>query len=253
MQMRVAVIGATGRIGRRVAGALRAGGHTAVPVSRGQGVDVVTGQGLAEALTDVDSVIDVLNIAARADDATVERFRTATANLLAAEVAAGVRHHVLLSIVNVDRIPGSAHYAGKRAQEQLVEQGPVPATIVRATQFHDFPLMVASWTRQGATVTLPPLLLQPVAPADVAAVLVEVATGAPQHSRLDLAGPQPQDLVDMARRSFAVLGEQVHIIPTWHGPMGLDMSGDALLAGPGARLAPTTFDEWLTSGGPAEG
>ncbi len=247
--MRIAVIGATGRIGRLTVDSLVRDGHDAVPASRSHGVDVTTGAGLDAALADVDAVIDVTNTQATDPGETVEFFSTATNNLLSAEKQAGVRHHVLLSIVGVDRIKGNAHYVGKRAQEELVENGGVPATIVRATQFFDFPLMVASWSGQADTVSLAPLLMQPIAPSDVAAVLAEVAAGQSQGRMPDLAGPGPQDLIDMARRSFVARGETVEIVPTWQGIFRSGMSGEVLLPGADARIAPTTFDEWLAAGG----
>lgn len=213
-------------------------------LSRSQNVDISTGTGLDEALAGVDAVVDALNTA---DPDPVPFFRTTTANLLAAESRAGVRHHVLLSIVGIHGVEGNAHYAGKRAQEELVTAGPVPWTIVASTQFHDFPAMVASWTRDADTVTVPPLLMRPIAPADVAAALAELATGTP-GGRVEIAGPEQQDLVDMARRTLAARGDLVRIIPTWGGMFGETMAGNAL-PGPGARIAPTTFEEWLASGG----
>jgi uncharacterized protein YbjT (DUF2867 family) len=178
----------------------------------------------------------------------VASFGTMTANLLEAEQRAGVHHHVLLSIVGVHRVEGNAHYAGKREQERLVAEGPVPWTIVPATQFHDFAAMVAEWTERDGVATIPPLLVQPIAPADVADVLAEVAVGAPQGRYADVAGPEPQDLVDMARRTLAVRGKTVELVPTWSGVFGPSMAGDVLLPGDGARIAPTTFAEWLAAG-----
>src|SRR6266496_1673341 len=247
--MRIAVIGASGRIGKLTLERVTRAGHDAVPISRSHGVDVMTGAGLDTALAGVDAVVDVTNSRATNPDETIEFFSTGTSNLLGAEQQAGVKHHVLLSIVGVDRVEGNAHYAGKRVQEKLVDEGRVPASIVRATQFHDFPLMIATWTRKGDTVMLPPLLIQPIAPADVADVLVEVATGRPQGRMADLAGPGPQDFIDMARRSLVARGDDVEIVPTWKGLFGPEMAGEVLLPGAGARLAPTTFDEWLAAGG----
>ncbi|MEN3359782.1 MAG: hypothetical protein V7637_3764, partial [Mycobacteriales bacterium] len=212
--------------------------------------DVLTGAGLDEALAGVDAVIDASNTPATDENEVVRVFRTMTANLLAAEQRAGVGHHVLLSIVGIDGVEGNPHYAGKRAQEALVKQGRVPATIVAATQFYDFPLMISSWTRDGDTVPLPPLLMQPLAPDDVATALVAVATGKPQ-GRVEIAGPETQDMIDMARRSFAARGESVRIVPTWDGLFGVTMAGNVLLPGPDARLTRTTFEQWLASGGPA--
>lgn len=249
--MRVAVAGATGRIGQRTAAALQAQGHTPVPISRSHGVDVLTGDGLDAAVTGADAVIDATNTVATDPEETVSFFRTAATNLLAAEQWAGVGHHVLLSIVGIERVPDNAHYRGKLAQEAVVTQGAVPATIVRATQFFDFPLMVASWQRDGDTVTLPPLLMRPISPDDVASVLAEVAVGGPQ-ANFEVAGPDNQDMIDMARRSLASRGETLRIVPTWDGPMGTAMAGNTLLPGADARIAPATFDTWLSSGGAAK-
>ncbi|MGI5327118.1 SDR family oxidoreductase [Actinomadura nitritigenes] len=245
--MRIAVAGATGNIGALTATALQKAGHDVVRISRSLGVDLVTGDGLDAALTGVDAVVDATNATAADPAETVAFFAAATRNLLAAEERAGVRHHVLLSIAGVDRVEGNAHYAGKREQERLVTAGPVPWSIVPATQFHDFAAMLAGWTERDGVATIPPLLVQPVAPADVADVLAEVAAGTPQGRCPDLAGPDPHDLVDMARRTHQARGRTVKLVPTWAGPLGTDMAGNVLLPGEGARIAPTTFEEWLAT------
>ncbi|GAB2933286.1 SDR family oxidoreductase [Nonomuraea fastidiosa] len=243
--MRIAVAGATGNIGSRTAAILEKDGHEVVRISRSLGVDLTTGEGLDQALAGADAVIDALNGPPGGVEETVAFFGTTTRNLLAAEQRAGVRHHVLLSIVGVHRVPGNAHYAGKREQERLVEAGPVPWTIVPATQFHDFAEMVASWTEKDGVATIAPLLVQPIAPEDVAAVLAEVALGEPQGRYADVAGPDPQDLVDMARRTHQVRGREVKLVPTWSGLFGPSMAGDVLLPGERVRIMPTTFEEWL--------
>jgi uncharacterized protein YbjT (DUF2867 family) len=246
--MRIAVAGAAGRIGRLTIADLERAGHQTVPVSRSVGVDAYTGAGLDDALRDVDAVIDATNTAATDAAEIIEVFGTMTQNLLAAEERAGVQHHVLLSIVGIDHDQAVPHYAGKRAQERLVTSGPVPWTIVRATQFHDFAAMTAGRAEQDGVATVAPLLMQPIAPADVAAVLAEVAAAAPRNALLDIAGPQTQDLVDMARRTFAARGRDVTLVPTWQGSFGTDMAGEVLLPGKDARLMPGTFDEWLAAG-----
>ena len=245
--MRIAVAGATGNIGRLTVAALERQGHEVVGISRSLGVDLTTGEGLDAALVGVDAVVDATNAPPLDEASTVAHFRTTTSVLLAAEARAGVRHHVLLSIVGVARVGGNAHYAGKREQERLVETGPVPWTIVPATQFHDFAAMVAEWTETDGVATIAPLLVQPIAPADVADVLAEVALGAPQGRYADVAGPEPQDLVDMARRTHATRGRAVTLVPTWSGLFGPEMAGPVLLPGEGARIAPTTFEEWLAT------
>lgn len=245
--MRIAIAGATGNIGQLAVTDLERQGHDVVGISRSLGVDLTTGEGLDDALVGVEAVIDVTNAPPLDDAATVAHFATTTSTLLAAEARAGVGHHVLLSIVGIDQVEGNAHYAGKREQERLVAAGPVPWTIVPATQFHDFAAMVTEWTESDGAATIAPLLVQPIAPADVADVLVEVALGAPQGRYADLAGPDTQDLVDMARRTLTARGRSVRLVPTWSGLFGPEMAGPVLLPGEGARIAPTTFEEWLAS------
>ena len=195
----------------------------------------------------VEAVIDSTNISSANQAEIVDFFGTTTRNLLAAEERAGVRHHVLLSIVGIDHDQPVAHYAGKREQERLVTQGPVPWSIVRATQFHDFAAMVAGWTERDGVATIAPLLVQPIAPADVATVLAEIAAAAPLHAKLDVAGPETQDLVDMARRTLAARGQDITLVPTWRGPFDVHMAGEVLLPGEGARLGSTTFGDWLAA------
>jgi uncharacterized protein YbjT (DUF2867 family) len=247
--MRIAVAGATGNIGARTVGFLERDGHDVVRISRSVGVDLITGEGLDAALEGVEAVVDAISAPPVSADETRIYFATTTTNLLAAEERTGVRHHVLLSIVGISRMDGgTAHYAGKREQERLVEQGRVPWTIVPATQFHDFAAMAASWTERDGVATIAPLLVQPIAPDDIAQILAEIAIGEPQGRYVDVAGPETQDLVDMARRTNKALGREVKLVPTWSGPLNLSMAGNVLLPGENARIAPTTFDQWLAAG-----
>jgi uncharacterized protein YbjT (DUF2867 family) len=248
--MRIAVIGGTGTVGRPTVRALREAGHDVVVGARSAGVDVLTGEGLDEALAGVEAVVDVTNPWATTPEEAREVFGGATERLLEAGRRAGVGHHVLLSIMGIDRVTGNAHYAGKRRQEELVEAAP-EGTVVRATQFHEFAEMVVDWTLRDGGAQVAPLLLQPVAAADVGEVLAEVAAGSPQGRAPDLAGPGPEDLVDMARRVLAARGREVRLVPTWRsGVFGIEMAGEVLLPEEGARLAPTTFDAWLAGIGP---
>jgi len=247
--MRIAVAGATGNIGGRTAAALERDGHEVVRISRSLGVDLLSGEGLDAALQGVDAVVDAISAPPIGPAETREYFATTTTNLLESEQRAGVRHHVLLSIVGMNRTTGgTAHYEGKREQERLIEAGQVPWTIVPATQFHDFAAMAASWTEQDGVAIIAPALVQPIAPDDIADVLAEIAVGQPQGRYVDVAGPETQDLVDMARRTLAVQGRSVTLIPTWSGPLGLELAGNVLLPGDGARIAPTTFEQWLAAG-----
>jgi uncharacterized protein YbjT (DUF2867 family) len=246
--MRIAVAGATGNIGSRAVSFVERDGHEAVRISRSLGVDLLTGEGLDAALAGVDAVIDAISSPPINADETRKYFATTTTNLLAAEQRAGVRHHVLLSIVGIHRTKGGTdHYTGKREQERLIEAGRVPWTIVPATQFHDFAALAAGWTERDGVATIAPILVQPIAPDDIAAVLAEVAAGEPQGRYVDVAGPETQDLVDMARRTNDVLGRTVKLVPTWSGPLGEELAGNVLLPGEDARIAPTTFDQWLAA------
>lgn len=246
--MRIAVAGASGHIGQLTAARLERDGHQVIRISRSHGVDLLTGEGVDRALASAEAVVDTTNVNTTDPEEAVADFGTITRTLLAAGKRAGVRHHVLLSIVGLHRVKGNAHYSGKREQERLVEAGPVPWTIVPATQFHDFAAMVASWTERDGVALVPPMLVQPIAPADIAAVLAEVAAGQPQGRHPDVAGPETQDLVDMARRTHEVRGRAVRLVPTWSGPFDTAMAGNVLLPGKDARLMPTTFDEWLAAG-----
>jgi uncharacterized protein YbjT (DUF2867 family) len=247
--MKIAVAGGTGQAGREVVESLRRSGVEPVVIARSCGVDIGSGEGLDAALAGVDALVDATNMPAADAAAARERFGSATRSLLAAEERAGVRHHVLLSIMGLDRIEGSAHYAGKRMQEELVRQGDIPFTIVRASQFFEFPAMLVRWLARDGSVALPPLLIQPVAVADVGDVLAEVAMGPGEGRTIDLCGPEPQDLVDMARRTLGARGEAIRIVPSWRaGIFGPDAAGEVLLPSSQARIAPTTFDEWLAVG-----
>jgi uncharacterized protein YbjT (DUF2867 family) len=246
--MRIAVAGATGNIGARTVAALERDGHEAVRISRSLGVDLTTGEGLDAALEGVDAVVDAISSPPISPAETREYFGTTTRNLLAAEERARVRHHVLLSIVGIHRVEGNPHYWGKREQERLIEEGPIPWTIVPATQFHDFAALAVGWTERDGVATIAPLLVQPIAPDDIAGVLAEIATGEPQGRYVDVAGPETQDLVDMARRTNDVLGRNVKLVPTWSGVFDESMAGNVMLPGEDARIAPTTFDDWLAAG-----
>lgn len=243
--MQVAVVGATGRIGRLVCAALDRTGHRTRRLSRELGVDVYSGAGLDAALDGVDAVVDASNTRSDLTAEVVDFFTTATRTLLAAERRVGVTHHVLLSVLGVDHGRYVPHYAGKRAQERLVAARDVPWTVVRAAQLFDFPAMLALRLERDGVATVPPLLLQPLAAPDLAAVLADLATGRPLHAMVEVAGPRPEDLVDLARRTLRVRGRDLRLVPTWRGAFGLELAGEAMLPSDDALLTVTTFDEWL--------
>ena len=215
--MRIAVAGATGHIGALTVSALAGHGHDVVRISRSLGVDCLTGEGLDEALEGVEAVVDATNSTATDRAEAVASFGTITRNLLAAEQRAGVRHHVLLSIVGVDRVEGTrtTRASGSRSVSSPMvrcrgRSCPPPSSTTS-------PRWSTSWAERDGAATIAPLLVQPIAPADVANVLAEVAAGEPQGRYPDVAGPEPQDLVDMARRTNEVRGHHVRLIPAWSG------------------------------------
>jgi uncharacterized protein YbjT (DUF2867 family) len=244
--MRIAVAGGTGLVGELVVRALEAAGHVPVVIARATGVDVISGDGLDAALADVDAVIDVTNTPDTEREKAIAFFGTASQNLLAAEARAGVGHHIALTIAGADRIEHNGHYAGKRRQEELVQDGPIPYSLLPATQFYEFAELVLGWTTKDGRATIAPLLLQPVAASDVADVLVELASGPPRGRTRDLAGPDPHDFVDMTRRILDARGTHVRLVPSWQdGVLGLEFSGEVMLPEDGARIAPTSFETWL--------
>lgn len=245
--MRIAVAGGTGVVGRHTVTAARDAGHDVVVLSRSAGVDVLTGVGLAGALQGVDAVIDVTNTTTLSAAKAIEFFETATRTLLAAEEAAGVGHHVALSIVGIDGIDAS-YYAGKLAQERAVAAGPVPFTVARAAQFHEFAGQLLSGMR-GPVAVMPKLLMRPVAAREVGAHLVRVASGAPVGRARDLVGPRDEVLADAARRQLAFDGVRRWVLAVrLPGAYGRGLASGSLRGGADALQGEITFDEWLRSG-----
>ncbi|WP_182885279.1 SDR family oxidoreductase [Microbispora sp. H10885] len=242
--MKIAVIGGTGLIGSRVVGILNARGHEAVPHSTSTGVDLLTGKGLAEALTGAAVVVN-LTKPRTFDDASPAFFRTTMGNLLTAAEAAGVGHAVVLSIVGADRVPGSVYYRAKVLQEDLLKAGPVPYSIVRATQFFEFIETVMSWTSGEHAVRLPAVLMQPIAADDVARAVADVSVGAPLRGTLDIAGPEVFALDELGRITLAARGDHRAVVTDDDAGLYAAASGDALVAGEGAVIAGTTYREWL--------
>jgi uncharacterized protein YbjT (DUF2867 family) len=250
--MKIVVIGGSGRVGSNVVRRLAAQGHEAVPASPDTGVDTITGDGLAEVMTDADVVVDVSNSPVWEDDAVREFFTTSTRNLLAAERAAGVGHHVAVSIVGADLLPDSGYLRAKVAQEAEIEAGDVPYTILRSTQFLEFlPQIVESGAEEGG-VRLSTGLMQLVGAEDVAATVAELATGSPVNGRVELGGPETLSIDAWARRLFAATGDDREVIPDAHARyFGTELHGGELTAGEGARIGAIDFDTWF-AGQPQE-
>ncbi|MET8413889.1 NAD(P)H-binding protein [Streptomyces sp. NPDC005195] len=242
--MKIAVIGGTGLIGSQVVRDLNAAGHEAVPHSLSTGVDILTGKGLDAALEGADVVVNLTN-SPTFDDASLAFFRTSMDNLLAAAERAGTGHFVILSIVGVDQIPELDYYRAKTLQEDLLKAGPIPYSIVRATQFMEFMDATLSWTADDDTVRLPRTPLQPVAAADVAATVAEVAVGSPLDGTLDLGGPDTYPLDEIGRITLAAKGDKRSVTVDDTAGMFAVPQGDVLTTKEGARIAPTRYTDWL--------
>ncbi|MFF2274616.1 SDR family oxidoreductase [Agromyces sp. NPDC058126] len=245
--MRIAVAGGTGTVGRHVVDVARERGHEVVVLARSAGVDLISGEGLAEALAGVDAVVDTANIMS-IDRETAERFfTTSSLTLLAAEARAGVGHHVLLSIVGIDEVP-YAYYEAKLAQERVVEQGQVPWTILRATQFHEFAGQMAGRMRVAGVQLAPRMRTQPVAAREVGERLVELAEHPAAGRAGELAGPREEQLSEMVRRLARAEGRRGPVLSIALPMKGMrEMRHGAVLPGPHARLGRQSFDEWLAS------
>ena len=242
--MRIAVAGGTGLVGSRTVAALGEAGHEAVVLARSRGTDQTTGAGLDAALDGGEAVIDVSNVATLRGSRATAFFEAAGGHLSAAAARAGVRHLVTLSIVGVDRVP-LGYYQGKLRQEQLALRGPVPATVLRSAQFHEFAEQFLAGPAPVALV--PRMLVQPVAAAEVAAALARLAAGLALGRAPDLAGPQPEQLVDMVRRLRDARGMRRRVVGLWAPVPALRLaSGGALLPQhPGPR-GQQSYAEWLT-------
>lgn len=242
----LAVAGATGTVGRHVVAVARERGHVIRPISRADGVDLVTGRGLEPALAGADAVIDVASTFTQKAAASEAFFRATTSALLAAGQRTGVAHHLALSIVGIDDSPHD-YYAGKIVQEELVTGGAVPWTILRATQFHEFAGQVSGF-RAGPIGLAPRMRSQPVAARTVAERLVDLAEGTPAGRVADLAGPREEWMPDMVRRYLRAIGTPRPVVGLpLPGPGGRAQRDGTLLARPGAELAGPTFAEWVAA------
>jgi uncharacterized protein YbjT (DUF2867 family) len=244
--MKIVVIGGTGLIGSKLVAKLGEHGHEAVAASPDTGVNTLTGEGLDQALAGASVVVDVSNAPSWEDDAVMHFFKTATGNVLAAESAAGVGHHVALSVVGTERLTESGYFRAKLAQERLIEGGSIPYSIVRATQFFEFVPRIADDATEGNTVRLPPALIQPMAADDVASAVGRVAAGAPVNGMVEVAGPEQFQLDELIRGVLAKRNDPREVVADPQARyFGINPSERALLPGPGARLAETRFSDWL--------
>jgi uncharacterized protein YbjT (DUF2867 family) len=245
--MKIVVIGGTGLIGSKLVNQLRKHGHEAVAASPNTGVNSITGEGLADVLKGTSVVVDVTNSPSWEDAAVLKFFETSTRNLLTYEAAAGVGHHVALSVVGTDRLSESGYFRAKIAQEKLIKESSIPYSIVRATQFFEFLKGLADISLDGDKVHLPPVLFQPMAADDVATAVGRIAVSPSVNGTVEIGGPEQFRIDELVRRRLASLKNSREVIADPNARYsGAEVSEKTLLPGNNARLGETRFETWLT-------
>jgi uncharacterized protein YbjT (DUF2867 family) len=241
------IIGGSGLIGAKTVERLRKKGHEVVAASPKSGVNTITGEGLADALKGADVVVDLANSPSFEDKAVLEFFETAGRNLHAAETAAGVRHHVALSVVGTERLQGSGYFRAKMAQENLIKRSAIPSTIVRATQFFEFMGAIAESSAVGETVRLSTAYMQPIAADDVAEAMTDVALAAPVNGMIEIAGPERARISDLVGRFLSATRDPREVTADARAPyFGLELNDQSLTPGDNPRIGATRFDDWLS-------
>ena len=244
--MKIVVVGGTGLIGSKLVTKLREQGHEAVAASPNTGVNSVTGEGLRDALKGASVVVDVTNSPSWEDAAVLKFFETSTRNLLANEAAAGVGHHVALSVVGTERMLESGFFRAKYAQEKLIKVSSIPYSIVRATQFFEFVKSIGDFSTDGNKVLLPPALIQPMAADDVGSAVGRVAMGSPLNGTVEVGGPERFRLDELIRLDLAARQDPREVIADAQGRYyGIKVTESALIPGEAARLGETRFKDWL--------
>jgi len=245
--MRVVVIGGSGLIGSKVRRELSERGHQVVSASPDTGVNTITGAGLAEAFDGADVVVDVSNSPSFGDAAAMEFFTTSTTNLLAAEDAFGVRHHVALSVVGTEGLQQSGYFRAKLEQERLIEASSIPYTIVRATQFYEFLGRITDAATEAGTVRLQPVFIRPMAADEVARVVGKASVDSPVNGIVEVAGPTPYRLDELVRNALGKRGDPREVVTDPQAPYFgvVAMAADTLLPGDGARITETRLEDWV--------
>jgi uncharacterized protein YbjT (DUF2867 family) len=249
--MKILVIGGTGLIGSKLVNLLAQRGHEAIAASPATGVNTITGEGLAEALSGAQVVVDVANSPSFEDRAVLEFFETSGRNVLAAEAEAGVAHHVALSVVGTDRLAASAYFRGKIAQEKLIKAGNIPYTIVRSTQFFEFLGGIVQSGTDGDVVRLPAGYVQPIASDDVALAMADATLGAPVNGTIEIAGPVRERMGPLVQRYMQKTGNTRKVVADPKIPyFGAILEDDTLVPGPNPRLGKTDFETWFSRTAP---
>jgi uncharacterized protein YbjT (DUF2867 family) len=245
--MKIVVIGGSGLIGSKLVTKLREQGHEAIAASQKSGVNSITGEGLAEALKGASVVVDVTNSPSWEDAAVLTFFETSTRNLLSYGAAAGVKHHVALSVVGTERLLASGFFRAKMAQENLIKASSIPYTILRATQFFEFVKGIADLSTEGNKVRLPSALIQPMAADDVASAVGRIATGTPVNGMVEIGGPEKFRLDELVRKYLAANKDSRDVVTDPKARYyGIEVSEKTLVPDDGARLGQTRFETWLT-------
>jgi uncharacterized protein YbjT (DUF2867 family) len=248
--MKIVVIGGTGLIGSKTVDRLRKHGHEAFAAAPSSGVNTLTGEGLDDAMTGTDVVIDVANSPSFEDKAVLEFFETSGRNLLAAEKKAGVKHHLALSVVGTDRLPASGYLRAKVAQEQLIRASGIPYTIVHSTQFFEFLNGIAKDGADGQETHLSSAFIQPIASDDVADAITDYALGAPVNGMVEIAGPDKFPLADLVQRFLAIIGDTRKVVSDSKALyFGAELEPDSLVPAGGARLGTLNFQAWVDRSG----
>lgn len=244
--MKIVVIGGTGLIGSKVVKDLRTRGHAVFAASPSSGVNTMTGEGLTEALAGANVVVDLANSPSFEDAAVLEFFETSGRNVFAAEIAAGVQHHVALSVVGTDRLAESGYFRGKIAQEKLIRESGVPYTIIHSTQFFEFLGGIVQSGSDGETIRLSPAFFQPIASDDVAAAVADFAVGEPRNGIVEIAGPERVRLADMAQRFLAATHDSRKVVEDATARyFGAQLQDDTLVPGANPRVGAVNFEAWF--------
>jgi uncharacterized protein YbjT (DUF2867 family) len=246
--MKIVVIGGHGRLGSKIVAKLGEDGHDAVAADLKTGVNTLTGEGLAEALGGADVVVDVSNSPSFEDEAAMTFFRTSTRNILAAEQAAGVGHHVATSVVGSDRLPDSGYLRAKIAQEELIKASSIPYSIVRSTQFYEFVGSIVDDATEGDAVRVPAASIQPIAAADAARTVGRIAVGAPVNGIVEVGGPKPYRFDELIRYVLSERNDTRRVVEDPEARyFGTTLTNGSLLPGENAQLGETRFEDWLRS------
>jgi uncharacterized protein YbjT (DUF2867 family) len=249
--MKIVIVGGTGLIGSKLVNLLRSEGHEVIPAAPSKGINSITGEGLAEALTRAQVVVDVTNAPSWEDKAVLEFFETSTRNLLAGEAKTGVGHHVALSIVGCDRLPDSGYLRAKVAQEKLIKASPIPYTIVRATQFFEFVGGIADSATNGQTVRLPSVLFQPILSDALVSALAKIAVAKPLNRTIEIAGPDASPFDEVVREYLASHHDPRMVVADEQARyFGTTLEKDSLVPGGNPLLGSTHFAEWLSRTAP---